>query len=931
MMKLNVEQDTAVKYGEGPLLIIAGAGSGKTRVITSRILHLIQEKELKSNEILALTFTEKAANEMLGRIDLKMPLGYEEMAIKTFHAFSDQILRESGLEIGIDPGYKILSQVEQWFFFKKNIFNFELDYYRPLGNPNRFIYALLNHFSKLKDEMVEANDYINFASKIEGEEGEKMRELANAYKKYQEILLENNYLDFGDLSFYANKLLEKRKSCLEKYQKKYKYILVDEFQDTNFAQFQLVLKLAKKHKNISVVGDDDQSIYKWRGASLSNILQFEKHFPNSKKIVLSKNYRSNKSILDASYQLIQNNNPDRLELKEGINKKLECQIEENHDVEVHNFPNFIEEAKFVANQIKEIAKKESKEFSDFAILIRANSHAHAFIEELKALGIPYQVKNPKGLFNLEEIKDLISLTKVLANPKDDINMLRLLKMEVFDIPMASILDLLNKSGDSLYHKLKNEDSTRTIPGLEGGKEKLKILLDDLIEFSKKNPVGLVISRFLDKSGHLRELIDQDKLEEIENINEFAKQVSKFERENETNTILDFVQYLNLLEEANAVFAVDSFTDRNSVQILTAHGSKGLEFDNVFIVNAVKQRFPSSRRSDPFSVPEELTNEIYPEGDFHIQEERRLFYVAMTRARKKLFITYSAQYEGSKKWKMSPFIEEISEYVKNFSHEESEDAISQLKQFREAKEAIFDLPRFNKKRLSYSQFSTFQTCALKYNYRYLMNIPAPYSHAANFGSSVHNTLNEFYKYLKRGESVSLELLEKLYEKNWMPYGYDSIEHEETRKKKGFELLKEFYDKNSKPWIVPAYLEKPFNIKIAEHLINGRIDRIDKLPDGSYEVIDYKTGRFREDMKLDKDLQLSIYALACRDILKLPVSKLSLYYLENNKKISTSRTEADLANLDKEILDLIQQMQSSQFNPNPGFHCGFCDFKPICPAQ
>ena len=213
----------------------------------------------------------------------------------------------------------------------------------------------------------------------------------------------------------------------------------------------------------------------------------------------------------------------------------------------------------------------------------------------------------------------------------------------------------------------------------------------------------------------------------------------------------------------------------------------------------------------------------------------------------------------------------------------------------------------------------------------MNIPVPSSHAANFGSSVHNTLNDFYRYLKRGETVSLELLKDLYDKNWMPYGYDSIEHEETRKKKGFELLKEFYEKNSKPWTVPAYLEKPFNIRVGEHLINGRIDRIDKLADGSYEVIDYKTGRFKEDIKLDKDLQLSIYALACRDILKLPVSKLSLYYLESNKKISTSRTDQDLENLHQEVSGLIQEMQSSKFNPNLGFHCGFCDFRPICPAQ
>ncbi|MBI4232171.1 ATP-dependent helicase, partial [Candidatus Peregrinibacteria bacterium] len=403
-------------------------------------------------------------------------------------------------------------------------------------------------------------------------------------------------------------------------------------------------------------------------------------------------------------------------------------------------------------------------------------------------------------------------------------------------------------------------------------------------------------------------------------------------DNEDSSAIDFVNYLNLLDEANAVFSVEEFADRNSVQILTSHGAKGLEFDYVFVVNAVSGRFPGTRRSDPFNVPAELTTEIYPEGDFHLQEERRLFYVAMTRARKQLFLSYSEKYEGNKKWQVSPFVKEVLENKDAVltKHESSDDALKRLREFKEPNKPIFDLPPFDTKRLSYSQFDAFKTCPLKYNYSYLMKVPAPTSHAASFGSSVHGTLKDFYRMLKDGAEPSFELLTELYEKNWISYGYENMDHEEKRKEKGLELLKIFFEKNSSPWIVPAFLERPFNIRVGEYFINGRIDRIDLLADGTYEVWDYKTGSKPSYINLGKDLQLSIYALAARDILKIKVSKLSLYYLNDNEKISTSRTDADLDFLAAELTDLIREMQNSKFAPTPGFHCGFCDFRIICPA-
>jgi len=932
-MDLNKEQNQAVKHKNGPVLIISGAGTGKTRVITSRIINLINNEGVKPEEILALTFTEKAANEMVERVDLEMPLGYRELCIKTFHSFSDQILREKGHEIGIDTGYKILDQVDQWFFFKKNLFNFGLSYYRPLGNPNKFIYDLLWHFSKLKDELITPEMYLEYAKSLSDEDGVKMLEIANVYKEYQDFLVKNNHFDFADLTYYALKLLSERASVLKEYQERFKYVMIDEFQDTNYAQFKLAMMIAEKNRNIFVVGDDDQSIYKWRGASLSNMLQFEKNFPEVQKVVLIENYRSAAPILDSAYALIQNNNPDRLEIKAGVNKKLKCNVEDSkQSVEINHFPVFVQESAFVAEKIKAIHDKTGTDYKDFAILVRANNHTHPFIDELKYLDIPYQVRNPKGLLSLEEIKDLVSVIKFLANPYDDIALLRVLKMEVFDIPMAKILELLNKpKKEHLISALEIENLT--IPGMEKGEEKVSEILKELIDFSKKENVGLVINEFMNKSGYLKRLIENNKYEEIDNINAFAKHVMKFEKDHNGSSVIDFANYIELLEEANVPLANDDISDRDSVQVLTAHGAKGLEFDYVFVVNAVNQRFPSSNRGETFELPQELTKEIYPEGDFRIQEERRLFYVAMTRAKKQLFITYSDQYEGAKKWKVSPFVTEVlqSKSAKVIDHDETADAIKKLKEFKSYKPSIFKLPPFKKKVLSYSQFDTFGTCPLKYNYRYMLGVPVPMSHAANFGSSVHETLNEFYKLLKaENGKVSLSDLLNLYEEKWIPYGYESVEHEELRKKQGLEILKAFYEKNSNPWVIPAFLEHNFNIKVDDFMISGRIDRIDKLSDGTFEVIDYKTGQSKDASYLKKDLQLSIYALACRDVFRIPVSKLSLYFLENNEKQSTSRGDPQINEVKDEIRSFILDMQTSKFNPTPGFHCQFCDYRIICPA-
>lgn len=940
---LNPQQREAVTSLDGPTLIIAGAGTGKTKVITSKILHLMLNEQVAPESILALTFTEKAQMEMMERIDLAMPLSYEEMWVKTFHSFCDSILRQRGIDIGIDPSFKLMSRMTQWVFVKQHLFEFDLQYYRPLGNPAKFIHGFLQHFSRLRDEDISPEQYLEYAQNLPEdtipEEREKLLELAHSFATYQRLKLENNCLDFGDLLFYVLRLFEKRPNVLKDFQRKFQYVLVDEFQDTNYSQTKLAFLLAQEHKNISVVADDDQSIYKWRGASLYNILEFEKYFPNSKKISLIQNYRCTQPILDAAYTLIQKNNPDRLEAREQIDKKLVSNQDGGEKPQIWHFAHYLDEVKYVVQYIRDHAQEGR--YGEFCILIRANSHAEPFVDALKSAGIPYVVRSTEGLLSFPVIKDVLSLLKLLRNPYDDIAFYRYLHLPIFEVAEEEILDLLHKgykTKDSLYETLKLEDTTMPFEGMESHLVRALRLLRELFTQSPKSSVRQLIYSFLQKSGYLEYFMHQNSQESVDalaHLNQFSTLVTDFESDNREPSLQNFLEYLDLLEESQTdeSSSVLESKDGHAVQILTIHSSKGLEFPTVFIVNMVNQRFPSSPKKDPIPIPDLLSQEpVLPQH--HIQEERRLLYVALTRAKQNVLMSYSDTYEGKKKWKPSVFLTEIHDVCELHDGETSApfSEVTEKEPKHFITPALPKVVRLNK--LSYSQMETFKTCPLKYQFRYLTRLPTPPSHAANFGSSVHDTLNNFYQYVQKGEQVNLDLMKELYAKHWIGTGYDSKAHENLRKQKGWDILKSFYEKNShvtpQGFAVPAFLERNFNLKIGNVLFTGRIDRIDRLPDGTYEVIDYKTGTMKRDSKLDKDLQLSLYALACRDVFRIPVSSLCLYFLEDNLKVSTTRTDEQLESLKQDLRKVVGDMQTSDFQPTSGFHCQFCDYRLVCPA-
>jgi DNA helicase-2/ATP-dependent DNA helicase PcrA len=989
---LNEQQKQAVIHGTGPLLIVAGAGTGKTTVITQRINYLIQEKKIATNQILALTFTEKAAGEMEERVDKALPYGYVDLWVSTFHAFCERILKLHALDIGLPQNFKLLDQTQGWLLVKKNLDKFNLDYYRPLGNPTKFIHALLQHFSRCKDEEIYPEDYLKYAENLkidlddmEGSGGKakiknkelkitnndeeiklneisRLNEIANAYHIYQQILLDNNSLDFGDLINYTLRLFKSRPQILKIYQKQFKYILVDEFQDTNWAQYELIKLLASPKNNITVVGDDDQSIYKFRGASVSNILNFKKDYPESREIFLQTNYRSSQNILDLSYQFIQLNNPDRLEVKlksttSKLSKKLHSAAKKSGEVIYNYFNSLDEEVSKTVDTILTIKEKNPElNWNEFAILVRANDSASEFVQELESRHVPYQFFASRGLYFKPVILDIINYLRLLDDYRESPSLYRILNLPMLNISIQQIINLnywSSRKAWSLFETLRNINTIpQVLPATVKEIQKLVAWIDKHSLLAKEKPVTKVILDFLEISGYTNYIskLEPEKAQVIFSyLQQFLKKAKDFEKSFADNKVADFLDELELELEAGeqGTLAWDMEAGPEAVNIMTIHAAKGLEFAYVFLPNLVDKRFPTIERKEAIELPDKLVKDILPEGDAHLQEERRLLYVAMTRAKQGLFLSGAKDYGGLRIKKPSQFLYELG-LVK--------DSISQT---TKKKESLIIVEKNNKvntqpimtgyqlpKSFSYSQISSFQTCPLQYKYAYLLRIPVKGKYTFSFGSSIHQTLQKFFEQVKAGVAIEqtnlfgsgenkikslpteADLL-KIYEQVWIDDWYDSKSQQEEYKKKGKEALKLFYKEWEKEKIVPERLENRFKLQVGEFVLSGAIDRVDRLLDGSVEIIDYKTGQSKEKLEVDNKRQLLIYQLAAAQHLKEKVSKLTYYYVEDGKKLSFLGKAEDLEDIKEKIIATINKIKQSEFTPTPSPQmCKFCDFNKIC---
>ncbi len=955
--KLNKEQLSAVKHGRGPLLIIAGAGTGKTTVITERILRLIKTGAAKPSEVLALTFTEKAAAEMQERVDVAMPYGYTEMQISTFHGFCDRVLRDEVLAIGLTTDYSLLSRAETIQFFRKNMYEFDLDYFRPVGNPTKFVEGMVTHFSRLQDENITPRDYKNWVNKqrkMDAIEKKKWQELSNAYAKYEELKAHAGFFDFGDLIVKTLDLFKKRPNILKEYQKKYKYIMVDEFQDTNYSQFELALMLAGERANITAVADDDQSIYRFRGASVSNVLQFRKKFPNSKLAVLTKNYRSNQTILDASYRLIKHNDPDRLESREGINKKLVSQRKGKSSIRFIHRKKVADEAEAVTQTIKKLADKHKLAWSDFAILVRANAHADPFISSLKYHNVPFQFLGPEKLFLQPEVVEMISYLKILTDQNDSAAMYQVLSMpEISVIPsdLIKMTTYAKRKNKTLFEVLESSHDLELEESSEVILTKLREIINSQQVNLKATSSGKILYDFLTHMDIMQKYIEPDTEERQKrtaNIGLLFERIKNYEANHAGATVFEVVDWIELASEMGESprAAEEDWTTQNAVNILTIHSSKGLEFPVVFLVNLVSLRFPSVGRHDAIPLPDGILKEILPEGDVHLEEERRLFYVGMTRARDHLFFMASDFYGEtlSRPKKFSPFIfEALGEDVLKSEEENTKEQKADLASFSPtlSPSRADTHQKLHIHYLSYSQIEAFKLCPLHYKLRYILGVPTAASSALSLGSSVHKAIKAYHESLISGQKASLKNLQNFLSSNWIDDGFISRAHERQSFQKAQDMLRSFY-KSEKDRPLPVLLERPFTIPLevlgeAPLKIGGVMDRVDKTS-GGIEIIDYKTGaRIPTQKEVDKNLQLSLYALAAVKISeppfvgKLENIKLTLWFLDENTKISTTRSMDQIKQVVDEVFEIRREIESSNFSCSAHPFCEFCEYKNFCRRQ
>lgn len=987
--RLNDAQKEAVTHGEGPLLIVAGAGTGKTTVLTHRYVWLLKEKGLQPENILALTFTEKAAGEMEDRILQMLPNGTYDFWISTFHGFCQRILEEKGLDIGLSNQFRLLNETDGWLMLKRRIDELPLDHYRPLGNPVKFLSALQKHISRAKDENVSPEEYLQFATDavLDGDsefvtsERKRLQELADLAFAYRKIMRDEGSLDFGDLIQETLRLLRERPGVLKELRKRFSYILVDEFQDTNWAQYELIKLLAgdaqdsdsnnritEQPNNLTVVGDDDQAIYKFRGASLANILQFRDDYPNAKTIYLTSNYRSKQEILDVAYEFIKKNDPNRLEVKlsdSGLSKELKAHREIGGAIDVRWYRSLEDEAQGVVNRIRELKEQDSSlTWNDIAILVRSNDGAEPFVRALDAAGIPFRFYALRGLYTKPVILDVINFLKLVQDQQDSTAIWRVLNMPTYDIAAEDLAELTfhaNKlKGVGLWQACKDVMALPKVS--EAGKKKIQTLVsqvENLAESGKREPPLKLLQLAIEKTGILNYVLNQkeaEKLEQIDWLNGFANRVKRYEANTAGSSLKGFLDELQLEIESGEQGALKADPDEGPelVKILTVHASKGLEFRHVFLVSLVDQRFPTRKRSDAIPLPDGLVKERLPEGDTHLEEERRLFYVALTRGKDTVTLTGADDYGGTRQKKPSPFLKEAGIEVGE-AHRQEDSNLINLKPAEKIEPKEVDIREIFplKRRFSYTQLAAFRNCPLQYKFAHLYRIPILGSFQKSFGQSVHLALHDILKlHLDRGQMqqgdlfgggghgatgygsgfrVTKEEAEQIYKERWIDEWYPTRAKHDEFFKEGLDAIRGFIEDCHEHVPDVRNLELPFDWRIDQHSIKGAIDRIDQLEDGSIAIFDYKTGQPKDVDKLlpeDKE-QLRMYQLAMEEKGER-VSRLALIFVRGMVVTDVDPLQGDKkAAFKSKLLERMNSILTSDYKASPSpFVCKYCDFRDIC---
>jgi DNA helicase-2/ATP-dependent DNA helicase PcrA len=966
---LTARQRKAVTHGEGPLLIVAGAGTGKTTVITRRIAWLIAEKLAKPSEILALTFTDRAALEMTERVDRLVPYGYTDTVISTFHAWGDRLLRDHAMEAGLSDRSTVLSRAEQVIFLREHLFDLPLDRYRPLGDPTRFLHALVTLISRARDEDVAPSEYRALAERLAAAAGAapddaalaetaaQQAELAACYGAYEELMRRTDRIDFGDQVGLALRLLRDHPAILEAERQRYRYILVDEFQDTNHAQFELVKLLAGSPiANLTVVGDDDQSIYRFRGAALSNILGFREAFPAAPSVVLTDNFRSRQSILDAAYRLIRHNDPDRLEAREGLDKRLVAKAQGRRtaaaesSIELVAFDTGSDEADAIAERVA-ASLRAGKRAGDHAILVRTNRDADPILRSLNMARVPWRFAGTAGLYRQPEVRLLVSFLRAVNDPGDSVSCYDLATSEMFGLDPADVTLALNSASrrrTSLEAALRSASAD---PGSAPfGRRPLEVVarllasIDQHRGMSAERTTGELLYHFITSSGWLGRLAGEarqsgdERLANVARFFEIVRRQSSLLRDDRLPFLV--AQLDTLIEAGDDPSTADVAADEgDAVHVLTYHRAKGLEFPTVIMLGLVDDRFPTRSRGDLLPFPTELIRETPPEGDHHLSEERRLFYVGMTRAKEELVLSWARDYGGRTARRMSQFVLEaldlppatpveavrpsVAERLARNQHPVRQPTTS-------APPSLADKPLT----LSYGQVSDYLECPAKYRFGHLIRIPTAVSHQMVYGRALHAAVQAFHRRQMADQPMSLSELHAELDAAWESSGFLTRQHEEARKAAAREALQRFWTAQQADPVTPTAVELEFAVPFGRDRVRGRYDRVDTDASGRVTIVDYKSSDVRDAStaarRARESLQLAIYASAWEAQHGRPPDDLTLHFLESGIEGHSTATPKRLAAAAQQVATAAEGIRAGRFEATPSpTRCGYCPFREICP--
>jgi DNA helicase-2/ATP-dependent DNA helicase PcrA len=849
----------------------------------------------------------------------------------------------------------VLTRPEQIIFLKERIFALPLDRFRPLGDPTRHLSHLLTLISRAKDEDVGPEAYRAWAeSQVAAAQAEETKdealrhlELADFYAAYEKLIAEAGVADFGDQIRRALTLLRERPATLARLRQRYAYVLVDEFQDTNHAQLELVRLLAGEAGNITVVGDDDQAIYRWRGAASANLEAFRKLYAGARQVVLVDNHRSTQPILDAATRLISYNNPYRLEVSAGIDKRLRSERALGAPARHLHFDTVSAEADGVAELVLERLGQGHRP-KDIAILVRSNDEADPFLRSLNVKGVPHRFSGSRGLYTREEVRQLVAFLRVLASPSDSVSLFYLASAEPYRLPEPDLLRLneyARRKSRPLLEVLRGLADNADLASIGGASreagERLVEALDAAAADVPRLRTGEVLYKYLQSSGTLHRLARHANAANearVRNIARFFETVKAYGDVAEHDRVPSFVEHLDLLREAGDDPAVaEAELDEDAVNVLTVHKAKGLEFAVVFLVGSAEGKFPVQRRRDPLELPAALIQENLDPGDAHLHEERRLFYVAMTRAKDELILTSAADYGTAKARKLSRFVVEALDLASPKAPPRKVGALEVLARNQPEPEPepgpLAPLAEGAVLRLSFNQIDDYETCPLKYRYVHLLRVPLLAHHRVVYGNAIHKAVQQMFRARMDGRPFGSDELVAAFRESWVSEGFLSREHEERRRAAGEESLLRFFAMESqRPWN-PTGVEQEFAFYLGRNKMVGRYDLIVEH-DGYASILDFKTGLVDDEKRAAKraqeSLQLDVYALAYLKTRGRLPDWVELRFLETGLAAGKKPTLEEAQRTEARILEAAEHIRRREFPATPSFMaCGFCAFRDICP--